>query len=283
MLSCCHNISNYLQASPGKTVLEEYELDHYLALNSDKSLHQQVMEDLLRRITDELSPNEMLPSEKQLCAEYTVSRITIRTAITKLVDKGLLVRKRGVGTFVTGRQSTSSRTFNLVGFLDEIQSHTYDIVIDQAVPATEKVASHLDIEVGQTVRHIRSAIKRQGEVITVSDSYTRDSPRERITTHDFNTGVPTFHALSRRLGIKLDRAAQILSATAATGRYASLLGIPEGTPVILANRRYLSRDNTSVQFVEIRYHPERFQISVDLVLRENTTIHFNSDPSANNF
>jgi len=249
-------------------------LDHYLAINSDQSLHQQVMEDLLRRIMGELFPNGMLPSEKQLCAEYSVSRITIRTAIAKLVNKGLLFRKRGVGTFVTDRQSTSSRNFNLVGFLDEIQSHTYEIVFDHAVPATEKVASRLDIDLGQDVRHIRSAVKRQDEVITVSDSYTQDAPHARITANDFNAGVPTFHALSRRLGIKLDRAAQILSATAAVGQYATLLGIAEGTPVILANRTYLTRENSPVQFVEIHYHPQRFQISVDLVMRENTTLNF---------
>jgi DNA-binding GntR family transcriptional regulator len=254
--------------------VQECDLDHYMAIKSDKSLHQQVMEDLLRRIADEISPIDMLPSEKQLCAEYGVSRITVRAAISKLVDKGLVIRKRGVGTFVNSSHSASSRTFTLVGFLDEIQSHTYEIVCDQAQPATEKVAAHLGLEAGQAVRHIRSAVKRLGEVITVSDSYTPDTPQARITAQDFNAGVPTFHALSQRLGIKLDRATQALSASAATGQYATLLGLAQGTPVILADRTYLSRENTPVQFVEIHYHPERFQLLVDLVLRENTTLHF---------
>lgn len=250
-----------------------------MVTQSGKSLHHQVMEDLLRRITSELSSNDMLPSEKQLCAEYGVSRITVRAAIAKLADKGLVFRKRGVGTFVSGSTSTSSRTFNLVGFLDEIQSHTYDIVCDRAIPASETIAAHLNLPAGQDVRHIRSAVKRNNEVITVSDSYTPDTAQARITAKDFNAGVPTFHALSKRLGIQLDHAEQALSATTVNEPYSDLLGVPEGTPVIKADRTYLTRENKPVQFVEIRYHPERFQLSVDLILRENTTLDFRPEGS----
>ncbi|TGG93595.1 GntR family transcriptional regulator [Natronospirillum operosum] len=252
-----------------------------MVTQSGKSLHHQVMEDLLRRITVELSGDDMLPSEKQLCAEYGVSRITIRAAIAKLVDRGLLFRKRGVGTFVTRSDNSSNRTFNLIGYLDEIQSHTYDIVCDRAIPASEPIAKHLDLSTGQDVRHIRSAVKRNGEVITVSDSYTPDTAQARITAHDFNAGVPTFHALSQRLGIKLDHAAQTLCATAVQKPYSDLLGVADGTPVIKADRIYLTRDDKPVQFVEIRYHPERFQLSVDLILRENTTLNFRPDSSRN--
>ena len=72
------------------------------------ALYQQVSRDLLDRIAGEgLEKGAMLPSEAELCQQYGVSRITIRAAIGQLVERGLLVRRPGVGTFVTGRSNTA--------------------------------------------------------------------------------------------------------------------------------------------------------------------------------
>lgn len=45
-----------------------------------------------------------LPAEPELCAEYGVSRITLRHAVDGLIDEGFLVREQGRGTFVTEPQ-----------------------------------------------------------------------------------------------------------------------------------------------------------------------------------
>ncbi|HUX87594.1 MAG TPA: GntR family transcriptional regulator [Chloroflexota bacterium] len=46
---------------------------------------------------------EQVPSEKQLCEYYTVSRTTVRQAVTNLVNEGLLYHVKGKGTFVRKR------------------------------------------------------------------------------------------------------------------------------------------------------------------------------------
>lgn len=55
---------------------------------------------LLARVRD-LEPGTRLPAEPELCAEYGVSRITLRHAVDGLIDEGFLVREQGRGTFVT--------------------------------------------------------------------------------------------------------------------------------------------------------------------------------------
>jgi multiple sugar transport system substrate-binding protein len=66
------------------------------------------LEQLLREqiATGELSIGQRLPTEMELCARLGVSRTPIRNALGKLVDKGLLVRYPGRGTFVSSNSST---------------------------------------------------------------------------------------------------------------------------------------------------------------------------------
>lgn len=245
-------------------------MENLIDTTSGQSLHRLVLDDLLRRIGNEFSPHDRLPSEKVLCEQYAVSRITMRTAITKLVEKGLLTRRRGVGTFVTGRSQTS-RSFNLVGFLDEIQSHRYRLVLNQTEQASAEVAVGLGVATGTQVQHVRCAIERNGEVLTISDSFAIDDARHRLSMDDLSAGVPSIQALSQRLGRRLNRAEQVLNAVALEPEFALLLELPEGTAVMRAQRVYFTQDDQRVQYAEIRYHPTRFRFDVDLVMRNDTT------------
>lgn len=68
---------------------------------SGAPLYLQVERNLAQRIeSGEWQPGEQIPSEGELGTAYGVSRITVRQALARLVDRGLLVRERGRGTFV---------------------------------------------------------------------------------------------------------------------------------------------------------------------------------------
>ncbi len=57
--------------------------------------------ELTKAIRDgELRPGDKLPTESQLCSTYSVSRITVRSALSLLVNEGLLFSQQGKGTFV---------------------------------------------------------------------------------------------------------------------------------------------------------------------------------------
>lgn len=67
----------------------------------DTPLYLQIYNNLLYEIEiGEYSPGERIPSEESLRFKYHVSRVTIRAALSKMVDDGILVKKRGKGTFV---------------------------------------------------------------------------------------------------------------------------------------------------------------------------------------
>lgn len=81
-------------------------------------LHQQLSETLRRDIqTGKYTPGQKIPTEMELSNIYGVSRVTIRSALDSLVKSGLLIRKRGKGTFVA--YSRMSRSIaNDISFSD---------------------------------------------------------------------------------------------------------------------------------------------------------------------
>ena len=65
------------------------------------TLQEQLRADLSRKIEDGIyKPGDRLPSESELVEAYGVSRVTVRAALGMLVDEGVLVKRRGKGTFV---------------------------------------------------------------------------------------------------------------------------------------------------------------------------------------
>ena len=84
--------------------------------------YEQIRQDIIHKIESmEYRPNQVIPSENELCASYGVSRITVRKAIDELVHEGLLYRIKGKGSFVAdnghvkeaGRQEVLQRQVDL--------------------------------------------------------------------------------------------------------------------------------------------------------------------------
>src|SRR5690606_3130820 len=81
--------------------------------HSPMTLQYQLRVALLKKIeTKEWEPGVKIPSERELCTAYGVSRMTVREVLKELVHEQYLVRKQGKGTFVAlpqfGHEFTSS-------------------------------------------------------------------------------------------------------------------------------------------------------------------------------
>src|SRR5215831_15646296 len=75
-----------------------------LDAHSSLPLYQQLQRALKQAIDQHiLAPDDALPAERDLAAEFEVSRITVRKALDGLVAEGLLVRRQGSGNFVSAR------------------------------------------------------------------------------------------------------------------------------------------------------------------------------------
>ena len=119
-----------------------------------KSLSGQTEEILVERIKNGIYPPEsQIPPENKLAAEFDVSRSTIRTAISTLVERGLLVRRHGLGTFVSQRSSLSNPLNEAIDFNNLIANNGFTPAVryldTQLVTPKPEIAAALKIEPGQ--------------------------------------------------------------------------------------------------------------------------------------
>ena len=113
------------------------ELDVRIDRNSPVPLYHQLAEQLTTAIeTGVLKPGDPFENELALAARLSLSRPTVRRAIGELVARGLLVRRRGVGTTVANR---------VVHRRDELTSLYDDLEGSRRSPRTEV----LSLETGE--------------------------------------------------------------------------------------------------------------------------------------
>lgn len=79
------------------------------------SLYSELVKDITDKIYT-MEKGDKIPSERQLCIDYDVSRTTVRNAIRQLVSSGLIIQIQGKGSFVTGKHKLTDNLSNYYSF-----------------------------------------------------------------------------------------------------------------------------------------------------------------------
>src|SRR5918998_3251968 len=142
--------------------------------SSPTPLYFQLSQAFERAITDgSLPAGAKLENEILLAQRYGLSRPTVRRAVQELVDKGLLVRKRGVGTQVI--QPHVRRSVELTSLYEDLarsgSSPTTAVLSLERVPAPADVAGELDLPEGEEVVVIRRLRSSGGEPLALMTNY----------------------------------------------------------------------------------------------------------------
>ena len=141
------------------------EIMHTLGQGSSQPLYQRLQRALRMAIDQRaFGPDEALPAERQLAAELSISRITVRKAIDGLVDEGLLVRRPGSGNFINTR--IEKNFAKLTSFSEDMRAHRAVVRVLQRL-----VHRHLHrLERGQTRRDDGGVFDAHRYVIGVADT-----------------------------------------------------------------------------------------------------------------
>lgn len=84
--------------------------------SSKQSLYYQLFDSLLEYIQNEISPNNQLPTEKEIGEEYSVSRTTVRLAMQELENRGYIYRIQGKSSFVSSLKQETHNSFYSLDF-----------------------------------------------------------------------------------------------------------------------------------------------------------------------
>lgn len=205
-------------------------------------------------------PGDALPSDKGLVQDYHVSRVTVRKALLKLVDKGLIKRIKGKGTFV----AKINLPFNppkFTGSIDDLISMgimTSTKIIDFGLTqATGKVRENLELPENQNVLRVERLRLAQGSPFSYIINYVPKHIGEQIRPKDLVV-KPLLQILEDDLNIKLAEANQRIEATIADSYVAQLLEIHAGDPLLRIERTIFDHNHIAVEYVTVLYRADRY-------------------------
>jgi DNA-binding GntR family transcriptional regulator len=227
-------------------------------------LYLQVAERLESLIADGLlATGARLENEIAISEKFNLSRPTIRRALQVLVDKGLLVRRRGVGTQVV--PGPRNRRAELASLYDDLvrsgQVPTTEVLIYEKVPPSKELIHHLGVEVDRPVLHIRRLRFADGLPVALIDNHLFDFPQE-FRDELQHRGL---YEILRERGVILRVARQVVSARASTETEAKLLDLNAGSPILTLERSAFDQSGHLVEIGRTLYRPDRYKIEFTLV------------------
>lgn len=143
---------------------------------------------------------DRIPAENALATQFGVSRMTANKAIRDLVQKGLLVRRVGSGTFVSQRKSESS-LFDIRNIADEIRlrggEHSSQIIALKEVAASEEVAVFLGVRTGTRVFYSEIVHRENGVAIQLERRHVNPKLAPDYLQQDFERQTPNAILVAR--------------------------------------------------------------------------------------
>lgn len=193
-------------------------------------LYVQLMEELETSIRNGVyKPGDKIMTEAEMAREYGVSLITVRKAVGSLMEKGLVVRKQGKGTFVT-KPKYSRNMKKLQSFTEMCEQMGVKpgarVQENRLIAADKKVADRLGIEPGSNVVYISRLRLADGEPVQVEKSYF-PLKYAFLLEEDLNDGS-MFECLKEKAGAKVASSEKMIELCRATAEEAALMDVKKG-------------------------------------------------------
>lgn len=206
-----------------------------ISRNSRLPLYAQIRQEIEQDITNKkLKPGDRLPSEDELAASFSVSRMTARRAVDQLVSRGMLIRKQGQGTFVI-EQAVPPPPGGITRWsferIDLHQGMSQSVLNVQELAPSLRVANALRTIPGETVVRITGQLISHGEPTGYFINYIPTLLAPNITAKRLeNELMPNF--LIRQYGLEFGKISERIRAIPADEESAELLNVKSGHPLL---------------------------------------------------
>ena len=232
--------------------------------------------------------NDQLPSEAELCDAFAVSRTVIRQALQDLIHEGLIVRRKGKGSFVAAKKISEHLVQKLTGFYQDMVDQGFQPVtqvLSQAVvPADQTIAHHLAVPPGTSVIEIVRLRSVQESPIVAVTTYLPYQLVPNLLDDDLSN-QSLYALLERNYNIQIVHGRRSIQAVPADSTLATLLDVHEGAPLFRLDSVSYVSDGTPVEYYFAYHRGDRSQFEVELIrTREPDQIPILNDlPRSNTF
>jgi GntR family histidine utilization transcriptional repressor len=230
-------------------------------MNPAKPRYQQLKDLIIGRIAaGELRPSDRVPSEHELVASMSVSRMTANRALRELHDEGYVERIAGRGTFVSDRRAQST-LLEVRNVADEIADrghrHTSTVMRQSRQHARGDIAKALQVEQGTDVFHLLLVHFENGEPIQVEDRHVLASFAPECLEQDFARVTPSAYLTSIS---PLQEADHVVRAAMPNAAVRQSLHMADDEPALVLIRRTWS-EGRPVTFTRLHHPGSRYELT----------------------
>ncbi len=221
--------------------------------------------DLVLDLIEQLDVGEAIPSERQLSADFGVSRLTLRAALDDLAREGYVVRRRGAGTFVG--EPKIAQELTMTSFTDDMRrrgmrpsSKTLEL---RVTPAGARLGRLLHVSPSEPVVVASRLRLADGESMAIETVHVRERHVPGLTARDLEA-TSFYELLQNRYGIVVGNGFQRIEATVTNEEESAALGVPLHSPAFLFERTTRADNGTVIEFVRSVYRGDRYVLATSL-------------------
>ena len=224
-------------------------------------IYQQIAEAVgLLLVSGVLPPGYVLPPERVLCAQFGISRMTLRQAMSLLDREGLIDSRRGVGTVVTHSRLRKQQQ-EALSFSEEIRARggrpeSRLISLDLAIP-TPSVRDFFELREQQKVYEVQRVRLKDGEPLALEFARLPERLCPGLECFDL-ARRSLYETLERSYGIWIETWDEEIAAMIPNSQQRKLLSLPAPTAVLVINRRSYMEDGRPVELTRSVYRGDRY-------------------------
>jgi len=230
-------------------------------------LYHQLKDILKSRIlSNEVKGNQRLPTEAELCAEYGVSRITVRQALSELMKDGLIYRDRGRGTFVT--ESAELKRPELKGSIENLiaaaKGTRTRVLSYEEVLSPPRIAKVFQLKKTEKVFHLQLVRFISKGPFGYSFIYFPYDLGKIVSPDELNGATEIITFVEEKLKTKAYRANQAIDVGVADKVLAENLCVKPKTPLLIIERDYYTRKGAAMFVAITHFRPDFYKYEIEL-------------------
>jgi GntR family histidine utilization transcriptional repressor len=224
------------------------------------SLHQRILSEVEGRIlSGEWPPGYRIPFEHELTDQYGCSRMTVNKALSELVKRGLIERRRKSGSYVSFPQVQSA-----VMEIHDVKREVQALGLDYAYRLDERKlrkmnagdAGRIDLPAASRLLEITCRHFAGGRVFCLEERLINLSAVPEAEAESFDAVAPGSWLLGK---VPWSTAQHRIKAVAASRQAAQALGIATGAPCLVIERRTWT-GGAPVTSVRLTYPGDRHEL-----------------------
>ena len=243
-----------------------------MAINSDYSEHLpkyiHIYEWLISQIRNkEIKVGDKLPTEMEIMARFGVNRVTVRSAMAKLEKAGMIMRRRGKGTFLTNDATPAYvRSMHVLEMISEdaqdlrrkVSFSTVRRGLEQASP---QIASRLEITPGREILCLKRVASFDDEPVVVETIHM--IPRLSRFFKERDLDCPYFPILAAEMDVVPSKSKLKMKPVLPTPEDRELLAIEATTPCMAMESVDFDQRGEIFEMVSSIYRGDKYVFTVE--------------------